>query len=198
MTWNLHEKFNVENYQGSVTYFVEDVFTKEEINKLLENTDNEESIKALTLNSKESKHRRSDVKWLEPENYDFYYRKLTDVINYVNNNFYHYNLSYIERLQYTEYDASYDGYYNWHTDNYIAGDQPHNIRKLSFSLLLADYTEYSGGELMFKYDSTPDKVENIKKGTIVFFPSCVLHKVSPVTKGTRKSLVGWIRGSAWR
>jgi PKHD-type hydroxylase len=59
--------------------------------------------------------------------------------------------------------------------------------------MLSDPEEYEGGELLLKTSAFPIKTLN-KKGTIIFFPSYVLHEVTPVTKGTRKTLVGWVLG----
>jgi PKHD-type hydroxylase len=71
------------------------------------------------------------------------------------------------------------------------------VRKLSFSVMLTDPEEYEGGELLLKIDSFPITPPN-KKGTVIFFPSYVLHEVTPVTKGTRKTLVGWVLGPKFR
>jgi len=37
-----------------------------------------------------------------------------------------------------------------------------------------------------------------KMGSVIAFPSYINHKVSPVTKGLRKSLVAWVSGPRWR
>ena len=80
------------------------------------------------------------------------------------------------------------------------------IRKLSATVSLSDSKEYSGGDLEFDFRNiNPDKGHNRKickeikpKGSIVVFPSHVWHRVTPVTKGTRYSLVIWNLGYPFR
>ena len=76
------------------------------------------------------------------------------------------------------------------------------IRKLSVTVTLSDPKDYKGGELEFDFrNQDPDKKPNIKKcieilpkGSLVVFPSFVWHRVCPVKKGERKSLVIWNLG----
>ena len=78
------------------------------------------------------------------------------------------------------------------------------IRKLSMTLNLSDPSDYEGGYLMFDLgehqpDSKNNKMEEIKKrGSLIIFPSFLYHQVSPVTKGTRHSLVCWILGAPFK
>jgi PKHD-type hydroxylase len=71
------------------------------------------------------------------------------------------------------------------------------IRKLSLSIQLTDPKEYEGGELILYED---DKGTEMKKeqGTLVLFPSYILHEVKPVTKGERNSLVAWVTGKQFK
>jgi PKHD-type hydroxylase len=77
-------------------------------------------------------------------------------------------------------------------DTSVRGGQQH-VRKLSFSAGLNDASEYEGGELEFWLGPEPIQYR-LKKGQIIVFPSYLLHRVAPVTKGVRKTLVGWSRG----
>jgi PKHD-type hydroxylase len=72
-----------------------------------------------------------------------------------------------------------------------------STRKLSFSLLLSDDDAYEGGDLLIHIGEKPQHTKR-KKGTIIFFPSYMLHEVTEVTKGTRQALVGWVTGPAFR
>ena len=72
-----------------------------------------------------------------------------------------------------------------------------NVRKISLSLQLSDASEYEGGELLVTHGSKPD-VARKNRGSITFFPSYIMHEVTPVTKGTRKSIVGWVTGPRWK
>ena len=113
-----------------------------------------------------------------------------------------------EPVQYTEYNKK--QHYRWHQD---AWDQPYvnpeeplsygKIRKISVSCSLNDSKKYKGGKLQFD-SSTPLKKEDIitceeilPKGSIVVFPSFIWHRVTPVTRGTRQSLVLWNLGKPY-
>ena len=120
-----------------------------------------------------------------------------------------------ECLQYTVYGPG--KFYNWHRDDSLGNKLmalPHKYtevrpdlvlnntqelcRKLSFSLLLSDPDNYEGGQFqLMGYDNKMYEVTQ-KKGTLVIFDSTTLHRVRPVKKGTRKSLVGWVVGPRWR
>lgn len=100
-----------------------------------------------------------------------------------------------ERLQYTVYDGEVEGHYTWHRDtNNREGMTP---RKLTLVLQLSDPTEYEGGLLQLSEDRDPNTAVTVErqKGLILAFPSWALHRVSPVTLGTRRTLVLWFSGS---
>ena len=74
------------------------------------------------------------------------------------------------------------------------------IRKLSFTLCLND--DYEGGDFSICEthpisEKTKVKSFALKKGEMIIFPSHTWHKVNKVTKGIRKSLVGWVVGNQW-
>jgi PKHD-type hydroxylase len=94
-----------------------------------------------------------------------------------------------DTLQYTKYDGEDKGHYSWHAD--IGQGVSH--RKLSIIVQLSDEDEYEGGNVELKVGSR-DIVLPKTKGSVVVFPSFVLHRVLPVTSGIRKSLVAWISG----
>lgn len=95
-------------------------------------------------------------------------------------------------LQITEYDESYEGFYDWHKDAFPDfGNDPLDKRVLSFSVLLNSSSEYEGGEFEFR-DIDIDNFENTLD--MIMFYSDLEHRVTPVTKGTRYSLVGWLSG----
>lgn len=140
--------------------------------------------------------RRSKINWIKPTvATEFIFRRLGEVINRLNNDFYQYELTEMEDLQFSEYDSSYQGMYTDHTDDGFEGYG----RKLSFSLQLSDETAYEGGDLLFyrfKRDSSLQAPK--QKGSIIIFPSWTIHEVTPVTVGTRHSLVGWVHGPNFR
>ena len=85
----------------------------------------------------------------------------------------------------------------WHNDAGIV-DGPGNIRKLSFTIQLSDYDEYEGGNVELQDETDGRYFLPRERGLVAVFDSRTQHRVHKVTKGTRKSLVGWCVGSQWR
>jgi PKHD-type hydroxylase len=71
------------------------------------------------------------------------------------------------------------------------------VRKLSFVIQLSDPKDYKGGELQIHLSDTPEVMKK-EQGTLIAFPSYILHEVTPITKGKRYSLVGWITGKPFK
>ncbi len=111
------------------------------------------------------------------------------------NHFFQYDLSYFDSpIQLTRYDK--DAKYDWHVDlgQLDKGKLP---RKLSMSLLLDD--KFEGGEFQFYNNITQEEITiELQTGTVVVFPSWVVHRVKPVTSGRRLSLVAWMNGPQFR
>lgn len=91
-----------------------------------------------------------------------------------------------------KYSADRSDHYVWHTDS-INGD---SVRKLSFSIQLTDPNTYEGGNLEFMPAIIDSKIRN--QGMLTIFPSYATHRVSPMTRGTRYAIVGWIYGPEFR
>jgi PKHD-type hydroxylase len=114
-----------------------------------------------------------------------------------------FDINFCEPLQYCGYKKS--EYYKWHQDTYFTKNHE-DIRKLSLSLALNDNSEYEGGKFQFDLrDHDTGIKRNIlhakelnKRGTIIVFPSFLTHRITPVTKGVRYSLVGWFKGPKFR
>jgi PKHD-type hydroxylase len=141
----------------------------------------------------EPKTRRSKVYWL-PKTNEFLqiYRLFFELINRANQDFFHFRLSEIvESIQYTVYNSDELGFYDWHID---MGPEKAD-RKLSLVCNLTDPSEYEGGELQLHTGQiiVPER----EKGTVIIFPSYILHRVTPVTKGIRRTLVLWIEGPSF-
>ena len=139
-----------------------------------------------------------------------------------------YSITMIEPLQSTVYydnNNHYNWHVDTfaHDSSFYKDDNPDDfraitIRKVSCSILLSDPSKYEGGELeLMSVDVMPNRDISIDlkkngyfntqthplldfklKGSAVFFPSFTFHRVKPVTKGTRKSLVCWFRGPKWQ
>ena len=108
-------------------------------------------------------------------------------------NDWNFNLNQAEQVQFTKYQK--DEFYTWHRDSNIESDVQ---RKLSVTVQLSDYSDYEGGEFEIK-SCWGEGIANIpreakQKGSIIIFPSFLLHQVTPISWGTRYSLVQWYNG----
>ena len=162
------------------------------------------------LNAKQTKDlkkkRNSDIVWMNDR---WIYKEIQPYINSANENAgWNFQWDFSESCQFTKYTKG--QFYDWHCDSwdkpYFREDvnDPSNgkIRKLSVTVTLSDPKEYSGGELEFDLRNwDPDKKRNVMKckeilpkGSLVVFPSFVWHRICPVKRGERKSLVIWNLG----
>jgi PKHD-type hydroxylase len=138
--------------------------------------------------------RNTNIKWLMPgDKTQNFFKKLTDFINHVNENNFHYDLTYIEALQFGKYDSADSQFYGPHVDCHWHYHQ----RKLSVIIFLNDRDDFTGGELMINLTGTLQKM-NHKKNSILVFPSFLVHEVKPVLSGVRYSLVTWVNGPRFR
>jgi PKHD-type hydroxylase len=97
-------------------------------------------------------------------------------------------------VQYTVYHGNKKGYYAWHKDNNFFTDGFFD-RKLTFILQLTDAKDYTGGKFEIDLNGEILHPEGFdRKGSILVFPAFYRHRVTPVTKGIRKSLVSWMEG----
>ena len=141
--------------------------------------------------------RRTNVGWVDfSEQNQHIWHKIAQVVSEINSKFFHINLTgFYEDMQLSEYSGAYQGHYNWHTDACPSDNKV--PRKLSMVLMLSEPEEYEGGELQFKV-SDKDETLEMKLGRAWFFPSYLLHRVTPVTKGVRKTAVLWVGGEPWK
>lgn len=103
-----------------------------------------------------------------------------------------------DSLQFTTYSSKGEQHYDWHTDNNWLTNWPDtHDRKISLVVQMTDPSQYEGGQLELDGLTIPeDKFRNV--GDMILFPSFLKHRVTPVTKGTRQSLVTWITGPRFR
>jgi|LauGreDrversion4_2_1035121.scaffolds.fasta_scaffold435201_2 PKHD-type hydroxylase len=134
------------------------------------------------------------------ENNSFVFDKFLDIATHMNDNFFNFDLLGFDHFQYTVYDEA-GSHYDFHADAIFGENLPRNMvltRKLSFSLVLSDSSEYEGGDFEILINGgDPIKVEQ-KKGRIIAFPSFMMHRVAPVTSGCRKSIVFWAVGPKFK
>jgi PKHD-type hydroxylase len=155
------------------------------------------------------KKRDSNIAWL---NDTWIYREIHPYIHEANKQAgWNFDWDFSESCQFTKYKLN--QYYDWHCDSWDkVYDKPNDknshgkIRKLSVTCSLSNPEDYIGGELEFDFrNNDPDKQQTIKacteilpRGSICVFPSFVWHRVKPVVKGTRYSLVIWNLGYPYR
>ncbi len=90
------------------------------------------------------------------------------------------------------------GHFDWHKDYGRAADNPgQEPRKLSLSIQLSDGADYEGCDLLVRSGNQIDTAPR-RRGTVIAFPAYTLHRVTPITAGTRKSLVAWAYGPEFR
>jgi PKHD-type hydroxylase len=150
------------------------------------------------------KKRDSNITWLSDR---WIYKEIQPFIHQANQLAgWNFEWSFSEACQFTKYKLN--QFYDWHCDSWETPyanpdnkDTNGKIRKLSVTCSLSDPKDYEGGELEFDFrNMDPDKksirkcAEISQRGSIVVFPSHVWHRVKPVTKGTRYSLVIWNLG----
>ena len=151
------------------------------------------------------KKRDSNIVWISE---NWIYKELHPYIHQASVNAgWNFQWNHSEACQFTKYNKG--QYYDWHCDSwegsYNKPNDPNShgkIRKLSVTLSLSNEKDYKGGELEFDFRNVdPDKKRNTRickeirpKGSMVVFPSFLWHRVRPVTKGSRYSLVIWNLG----
>lgn len=185
--------------QTSCFYYYRNLFNNYEIEKILAIGNKLPKQGAvLADNHVDKEYRDSIVSWIPVNNQtEWIYEKLTDCINSVNESFFEFDLTKIEKLQFTSYYGNKDtnGFYCQHIDSSFGF--LHDNRKLSFVMQLSDPDDYEGGELRLHFSKNPTSVIK-ERGLITFFPSHVLHECTPVTFGNRHTLVGWVHGPKLR
>ena len=177
------------------TYY-ESLFLPHEVDRISSNWNSENRSKATLSGDSDydDSLRKSSVMFLPPgEHHEWIYQKLAMVAQQSNYQRYGFDLvGFAEDLQLTEYGEG--DFFEWHMD-FGGGEISH--RKLSLTVQLSDSEDYEGGSLQFMIN---DKIVDAprQKGTIIVFPSFIMHRVTPITKGTRRSIVGWVAGIPYR
>lgn len=178
-------------------------FSKEELDNIEKMCSKSDLNDATTYNAdieSTRKIRRSKVKFFDKDDTTAWiFDRFNGVGESLNEQFYGFDLHGYDSFQYTQYDYDDHGEYNWHMDM-IMGDQLDNswsnsTRKLTLIMLLSDENNFTGGELQLN-ESREENARTVQmfRGRIVAFPSWILHRVTPIITGQRKSIVIWIEG----
>jgi PKHD-type hydroxylase len=169
-------------------------------------TDEERITGAKPIEGIDKKVRISDVAWTNDQwIYDIIWPWMMEANERAG---WKYDIRFAESMQITRYKKG--GFYYFHKDgkgdHLSAYDMPDNeflhghVRKLSMTVLLN--SNYDGGEFQFATLKDEKCVINTpefnKTGMIIVFPSDMEHRVAPVTKGIRYSLVTWFLGPPFK
>ena len=138
--------------------------------------------------------RITTISWIPFKDMPEMYRDIEATMLKANNNHFGFEgMRLTEPAQFTHYLTG--GFYEWHMDNDVAGKHQPPVRKISMTLLLSDPSTFEGGELEIM---SKGKTAKLKQGQAMFFASWLQHRVKPVTRGERKSLVMWFGGPSFK
>jgi PKHD-type hydroxylase len=142
----------------------------------------------------DTKTRTSHISWIPFKKMKPMYKKIEQVMKATNGNHFGFDgMQITEMAQYTEYPEN--GFYEWHVDNDVNCAHEPPVRKISMTCLLSPESEFEGGDLELMAEG---KIAKIKQGHAVFFASFIRHRVKPVIRGNRKSLVMWFGGTPFK
>ena len=198
----MSSKYFVQDQRNNVNhfnyYYFTSAFTFNELGKITEIANRTPKQDGIVMGEKDngelSDYRKSEIAWIsDNEETSWIYEKIANLAKTANKEMWNFDIwGYHDDLQYTTYYGD-GGHYDWHAD---LGAGISN-RKLSCVLQLSTPEEYEGGDLEM---NPGGGVISVPKGlgTLCFFPSFLLHRVTPLTSGVRKSLVTWIAGANFR
>jgi PKHD-type hydroxylase len=173
------------------------LFTPEQCNLIIEKGKSLPKQNAKILNKEkeiDTKTRVSHISWIPFNILPEMYKTLEEVMQRTNSNHFGFEgMQITEPAQYTEYPEG--GFYDWHIDSDISFKHEPPVRKISMTCLLSNESEFEGGGLELMSEG---KVAKPKQGQAIFFASFIRHRVIPITKGTRKSLVMWFGGTPFK
>ena len=185
--------------------YYNNVFTKDELEKISEISTEIPLVDGGVQNDAIGP-RVSKINHQSPnEKNKWIFDRLNQLIMHCNLEFFNYDLIGYDSYQYAEYHAKDAGHYDYHLDLIFHGQNLDTdaigvqTRKLSISLLLNEPgVDFEGGEFYINTGGDINPIAELKAGTAILFSSFLLHKVAPVTKGIRKSLVVWVTGPKFR
>ena len=142
----------------------------------------------------DTKTRTSHISWIPFKKMPEMNRDIEKIMKQTNGNHFGFDgMQITEMAQYTEYPEG--GFYDWHVDNDVNCAHEPPVRKISMTCLLSPESEFEGGDLELMAEG---KTTKIKQGHAIFFASFIRHRVTPVIRGNRKSLVMWFGGPPFK
>ena len=192
---------NEPRWKSYIVETTKPIFTPEQCQMIIQAGRNEpkqdayvgskQGIKGGELNTKT---RTSHISWIPFKKMNDMYKDIEKILIATNGNPFGFDgMQITEMAQYTEYPEG--GFYEWHVDNDVNFVHEPPVRKISMTCLLSPESEFEGGDLELMSEG---KVAKIKQGHAVFFASFIRHRVKPVIRGNRKSLVMWFGGTPFK
>lgn len=185
------QDLNLLNY-----YFFEEGFSSEECENIKEYCSSFSSEEAGTFSGDGGDYRISNISWIpyQPDSpIQFFFERMGEFCNIANRMWQFDLIGMSENIQYTHYCGSNRGRYKKHYD--IGPGFWH--RKISIVVQLDDPNDYIGGDLLLHKGGEPEFAPK-KKGDVILFPSFLVHEVTPVISGNRRSMVCWVTGPPLR
>jgi PKHD-type hydroxylase len=124
------------------------------------------------------------------------FNRVESALKIANIQYFNYDVEGIDKLRFLKYSIG--GRYEWHTDY---GRHECSMRKLTGIIQLSDSNDYEGGDFEFGLTDTEGSgllKGNRNKGCLLVFPSFLSHRVAPLTKGKRYSIITWLEGDTFR
>lgn len=150
----------------------------------------------LVGNNRDHNLRRADLVWVDDvPGQGWVMAQIIDIVRAANRTFSFDLTAFHESPQIASYDADREGHFDWHAD--IGDGALASQRKLTMVAQLSSPDDYDGGRLELM-PSAQVLVAKSERGSVTVFPSYVLHRVTPVTRGLRRSLTIWAHGPAFR
>ena len=187
------------HWQSYIATTTKPMFTPEQCRLIIQAGHKEKPEQAKVGGGKggkqDTKKRVTTISWIPFNKMPQMYKVIENQLSIVNLNHMMFdNVRLTEPAQFTEYPKG--GFYDWHMDlNAFGQTGQHPIRKISMTCLLSDPSEFKGGDLAF--DDSKSKI-TLQQGQAVFFASFMKHRVEPVKKGIRRSLVMWFGGPPFK
>jgi len=142
----------------------------------------------------DTKKRVTTISWIPFEEMKPMYDQVNQFIQQANLNHFGFgDIQITENAQFTEYPEG--GFYDWHMDCDVNMQHEPPVRKISMTVLLSPENQFEGGDLEVM---APGKKAKLKQGHALIFASFLNHRVNPVTRGVRQSLVMWFGGTPFR
>jgi len=193
---NMH--INEPKWKSYIVQTTTPLFTPDQCRQIIECGRRQKPIQAQVGANEhgvlDTKKRVTTISWIPFKEMEPMYRDLYKFIQQCNRNHFGFdNIQITENAQFTEYPEN--GFYDWHMDSDVNMQFQPPVRKISMTLLLNDPSEFEGGDLELM---APGKFAELKQGHAIIFASFLNHRVNPVTRGIRQSLVVWFGGTPFK